>query len=103
MVSHFQAIANVALSFSSIKTEATALVAFVLLLLLTCAQAGLVGFFIWHRLATATSLWKLLLVGSQACLSSHVAFGLQADARRPLVHMPTPCSKEALLHLKQSY
>lgn len=63
-VTHFQAIPDVTLSFDSTRIAQTTLAAFVLLVLLTCTQACLVGFAIWHRLTRATSLWKVFLVSS---------------------------------------
>ena len=68
-VTHLQAIPDVTLSFSSTNIDQKTLAAFVLLLLLTCAQASVVGSAIWHRVTAATSLWKVFLVGS-SCQST---------------------------------
>lgn len=61
-VTHLQAIPDVTLSFGSTSIDQKTLAAFVLLVLLTCAQALVVGFAIWHRLTAAMSLWKVFLV-----------------------------------------
>ena len=61
-VTHLQAIPDVTLSFGSTDIDRRTLAAFVLLVLLTCTQASVVGFAIWHRLTAATSLWKVFLV-----------------------------------------
>ena len=61
-VTHLQAIPDVTLNFGSTNIDQKTLAAFVLLVLLTCAQAFVVGFAIWHRLTAATSLWKVFLV-----------------------------------------
>ena len=76
VVSHFQAIADVTLSLSSSsKTDQTILAAFVLLVLLTCAQAAIVGFVTWHRITSATSLWRMFLVGIPALHPVPTAWG----------------------------
>lgn len=63
-VTHLQAIPDVSLTFGSTRIDQMTLAAFVLLVLLTCTQAFVAGFAIWHRLTAATSVWKIFLVGS---------------------------------------
>lgn len=63
VVAHFQAVPDVTLSFSSSDSiDQTVMAAFVLLVLLTAAQAGIVAVTVWGRLEKATSVWKILLV-----------------------------------------
>ena len=62
VVAHFQAVPDVTLSFSSDSMDQTVMAAFVLLVLLTAAQAGIVAVTVWGRLEKATSLWKIILV-----------------------------------------
>lgn len=66
VVTHFQAVPDVTLSFSSDSMDQTVMAAFVLLVLLTAAQAGVVATAVWSRLQRATSSWKIILVGSAA-------------------------------------
>ncbi|KAL0024068.1 hypothetical protein WJX79_002467 [Trebouxia sp. C0005] len=62
VVAHFQAVPDVTLSFSSSDSiDQTVMAAFVLLVLLTAAQAGIVAVTVWGRLEKATSVWKILL------------------------------------------
>ncbi len=62
VVAHFQAVPDVTLSFSSDSMDQTVMAAFVLLILLTAAQAGIVAVSVWGRLEKATSVWKIILV-----------------------------------------
>ncbi len=62
VVAHFQAVPDVTLSFSSDSMDQTVMAAFVLLVLLTAAQAGIVAVTVWGRLENAASVWKIILV-----------------------------------------
>ena len=62
VVAHFQAIPDVTLSLSSNSIDQTVMAAFVLLVLLTAAQAGLVASTVWGRMERASSVRKILLV-----------------------------------------
>lgn len=62
VVAHFQAIPDVTLSLSSDSIDQTVMAAFVLLVLLTAAQAGLVACTVWGRMERASSVRKILLV-----------------------------------------
>ncbi len=70
VISHYQAIPDVTLGFSSDSIDQTIMAAFVLLVLLTVAQAGISAVTIWRRLQKATSVWKVMLVRHQLSPSS---------------------------------
>ena len=62
VVTHFQAVPDVTLGSTSNKSDRTILAAFILLVLLTAAQGGVVGVAVWGRVQKATSIWKIVLV-----------------------------------------
>lgn len=73
VVAQVQALPFVRLCTGS-SSDQTALAAFVLLVLLTAAQAGVVGYSVWARIAQARSWWRILQVRKAVHLSSVAAW-----------------------------
>ena len=67
VVSHFQAVPDVALTLDRDPSHQTVMAAFVLLVLLAAAQAGLLGVAIWGRIQRATSLWRIMQARHTTC------------------------------------
>lgn len=63
MVAHFVAIPDFNLSLNSSSTDKTVLAAFVLLLLLTVAQATLLLHSIYSEIVQTRSIWSAIQVG----------------------------------------
>ena len=67
VVTHVQALPFISLRNWNVSGDKKVLVAFVLLVLLTAAQVGVVVYSVWVRITEATSWWKILQV-RQHCI-----------------------------------
>ena len=94
MVARFVAIPDITLKSSTSSIDQTVLAAFVLLVLLTAAQAGLLIYSVSHGSKAGTSVWTMIQASvlqtqlTRICTLCTVQWRIFSGSPRQISHMP---------------